>query len=256
MLPREDVMKKVLVHSPTTDTGRIVSSLSGYELVQTRSRLELTEAIVSSAPILCLIVSQERLSPEMREYLSSLKRSFPVLEVCVVTPGEEPALPAGYRHIDGALEASRLRAAVASFVAAVSSVDRREHRRYDWPLQGYLSPDKQQWQPYPVRALSSGGAFLECARNCPNPGSRTFIRIVFQDHALSAACEILPTRAASSNLPPGFGIRFLELGMLARGIIERIVHDSLTHSLLEPEEEPQMPSLSDEDLLEAGFEEL
>jgi hypothetical protein len=235
MLPREDVMKKVLVHSPTTDTGRIVSSLSGYELVQTRSRLELTEAIVSSAPILCLIVSQERLSPEMREYLSSLKRSFPVLEVCVVT---------------------RLRAAVASFVAAVSSVDRREHRRYDWPLQGYLSPDKQQWQPYPVRALSSGGAFLECARNCPNPGSRTFIRIVFQDHALSAACEILPTRAASSNLPPGFGIRFLELGMLARGIIERIVHDALTRSLLEPGEEPQMPSLSDEDLLEAGFEEL
>jgi hypothetical protein len=249
-------MKRVLVYAPAAESGGIIASLAGYELEEPRSKLELTEAIVSKAPILCLIVSQDRLTGEMREYLSSLKKSFPVLEVCVITPGQEPALPPGYCHIDASLAPQRVQSAVAAFVSSVSSVDRRERPRYDWPLQGYLSADKKEWQPFRLRALSSSGAFLECSGVCPDPGSRSFVRVVFQDYALTAACEILPTRVASSNLPPGFGVRFLELGMLARGIIERIVHDALTRSLLEPEEKPQMPSLGDEDLLEAGFEPL
>ena len=95
---------------------------------------------------------------------------------------------------------------------------------------------------------------MECSALGPDPGTRMFVRIVFQDHALTTACEILPTRTASSNLPPGFGVRFVELGVLARGIIDKIVCDALIRSLLEPEEEPEMPTLGGNDLLEAGFE--
>ena len=247
-------MKRVLVYSPAADSGAVAGSLAGYELVELRSKLELTEAIVSKAPVLCLIVSQERLSDEMREFLFSLRTSFPILEVCVVTPGAESRLPEGYRHIDGSLEGPRLQEAVARFVSSVTRLDRREHPRYDWPLQGYLSPDRRQWQPFRVRALSSSGAFMECSGLGPDPGTRMFVRIVFQEHTLTTPCEILPARAASSNLPPGFGVRFVELGMLARGIIDGIVRDALIRSLLEPEQEPEMPTLGGKELLEAGFE--
>ena len=246
-------MERVLVYSPGGG-GELAGLLSGYELLELRTKLELTEAIVSKSPIFCLIVSQERLSEEMRGFLFSLKKSFPILAVCVVTPGTEPSLPEGCRHFDGSLASDRLRKSVAGFVASVTRTDRREHLRYDWPLQGFLSVDRAQWQPYRVRALSSSGAFLECDGLGPEPGAHMYVRIVFQDHALNTACEILPARAASSNLPPGFGIRFSGLGMLARAIIERVVADSLIRSLLEPEEEPEMPTLGGEDLLEAGFE--
>jgi len=247
-------MDRVLIYSPAVDSSAFAASLSGYELIEPRSKLELTEAIVAKSPILCLILSQERLDEETREFLFSLRKSFPILEVCVITPGIERAIPQGYRHLDGSAPPENIHKAVASFVSSVTRVDRREHPRYDWPLQGSLSADRKDWQPFPVRALSSSGAFLECGGLCPDPGTRMYVRIAFQDHSLTAGCEILPARAASSNLPPGFGVRFVELGMLARGIIERIVRDALTRSLLEPEEQPAMPSLGGEDLLDAGFE--
>ena len=247
-------MERVLIYSPVVDSGVLAASLADYELVVPRSRLELTEAIVAKAPLLCLILSQESLDEGMREFLFSLKKSFPILEVCVITPGDEGALPEGYRHLDGTADPESLRKAVAGFVASVSRVDRREHPRYDWPLRASVSADRQGWQPYPLRALSASGAFLESTGVCPDPGTRMYVRVQFQEHALTAGCEVLPARAASSNLPPGFGIRFVELGMLARGVIDRIVRDALIRSLLEPEEEPALPTLGGEDLLDAGFE--
>jgi hypothetical protein len=249
-------MERVLVYAPGAMPRAAVAALSGYEIVQARTRLELTEKIVDLTPLLCLIVGGVSLEGQLREFLFALSRSFPVLEVCVVMPGGRPPLPEGYRHLDGSLAEAALQKALADFVSSVTRKERRGQLRYDWPLQGHLSADGKRWQPYRVRALSSGGAFLEHSGPVPDPGTRLHARIAFQEHALTTECVILPTRLASSNLPPGFGIRFADLEAPARALIDRIVRDALVRSLLEPEAEPQMPSLGEEELLQAGFRRL
>ena len=80
--------------------------------------------------------------------------------------------------------------------------------------------------------------------------------MLFQNFSLQTGYEVLDTRRASSNLPDGFGVRFTDLSDEARSRLERIVRDALVRALLEPESEPQLPSLGDDELLPVGFQPL
>jgi hypothetical protein len=78
----------------------------------------------------------------------------------------------------------------------------------------------------------------------------------FQNFSLETACQVLDTRRASSRLPDGFGVRFLDLGAEAQARLDRIVRDALVQAILEPESEPELPSLDAEELLPGGFQPL
>ncbi len=82
----------------------------------------------------------------------------------------------------------------------------------------------------------------------PTPGTDITLRVCFQDSSFTSECHVLERRMASSNLPPGQGVQFTSLSDRAREIIDRIVSDALMTILFDPNAEPDVPSLGDDDL--------
>jgi hypothetical protein len=51
-------------------------------------------------------------------------------------------------------------------------------------------------------------------------------------------------------------VRFTDLGAEAQARLDRIVRDALVQAILEPDSEPELPSLDAEELLPGGFQPL
>ena len=231
-------MDTVLLYSAGRQTRNLLAALSDYQVRTADSLAEITRLLVGEPDVLCLVLQPGKHAPE--GFLESLKASFPVLSVFLVH--EEPT--AGE---------------LVDLSARIGSLQRRERRekpRFDWPLRGSLSLPGAQPEPYDLRALSSSGAFLQCGGPCPPAGSRGRLRVRFRNFSLETECEVLDTRRASSRLPDGFGVRFTDLGAEAEALLDRIVRDALVQAILEPESEPALPSLGEEELLPGGFQPL
>ncbi len=115
-------------------------------------------------------------------------------------------------------------------------------------MNGYLDGTSGKVKKYKIRSFGAGGAFLESERGCPVPGTQGQIRIEFQNFQMITDCEFLDPRSTSSNLPFGFGVRFLNLGSESERKIDAIVKDALFQILIQPEKEPDVPSLGEEEL--------
>jgi len=231
-------MDAVLLHSAVPQARNLLAALNDHRVRPAGSLPELTRLLVSEPDVLCLVLQPGKHAPE--GFLDSLKACYPVLPVFLVP--EEPT----------AGELTELSARISS----LQRRERREKPRFDWPLQGSLSLPGAEPEPYDLRALSSSGAFLQCEGPCPPAGSRGRLRVRFQNFSLETTCQVLDTRRASSRLPVGFGVRFTDLGAEAQAILDRIVRDALVQAILEPESEPALPSLGEEELLPGGFQPL
>jgi hypothetical protein len=231
-------MDAVLMYSAVPQARNLLAALGDYRVRTADSLAELARLLVGEPSVLCLVLQPGKHAPE--DFLESLKACYPVLPVFLVH--QEPT--AGE---------------LADLAARIGSLERRERRekpRFDWPLQGSLSLPGAQDKPYGLRALSSGGAFLHCEGPCPQAGSRGRLRVRFGNFSLETACEVLDTRTASSRLPDGFAVRFTDLGADAQALLDRLVRDALVRAILEPENEPELPSLGAEELLPGGFQPL
>jgi hypothetical protein len=234
---------------------------SGHEVLAVGSPLELARAVIQSGPVLAAVVCVDPLAEAQRRLLLSLKRSFPLLNLCLVTAADQgSARHEGWALVDSRQGAPALARQVRAFVATVSSTERRERPRFDWPLRGRLAspaqPADAHWQDLDIWALSADGAFLE-APSAPPGGLRATLVIRFQNSQLTVACEVLDPRRASSRLPAGFAVRFLELSEASRQVLERIVEDALLAALLQPEPaRVDIPTLGEEELSIGGFEPL
>ena len=49
-------------------------------------------------------------------------------------------------------------------------------------------------------------------------------------------------------------VRFIQLNEDSMGLIDRIINDALVQTLLEPDSEPEIPTLEEDDLSIPGFE--
>jgi hypothetical protein len=67
-------------------------------------------------------------------------------------------------------------------------------------------------------------------------------------------CEVLDRRPPSLRLPAGFAVRFTQLSEESMQLIDRIIQDALVQTLMEPEGEPEVPTLGEEALSIPGFE--
>ena len=102
----------------------------------------------------------------------------------------------------------------------------------------------------------SGKPFWAARLNDLPVGRGGILRISFQNSRLVTRCEVLDPRQASSKLPSGFAVRFSTLSDDSAKLIDRIVQDALLQTLLQPENEPAIPTLGEEDLSISGFEPL
>lgn len=251
-------MDKIIVYSESLDTHKIVSALPEIEMVPVAGTSELARAIVEQTHVIALIIEKEVVKDPFRRLLSSVKKSFPILQICLISgAGVEPVpavcvIPEKIATEDSDRFAEQLKA----FVSSIGLTDRRDHPRFDWPLKGIISFDDKTWQSYNLWALSADGAFLEHSGSTPPAGSRAILRISFQNSRLVTRCEVLDPRQASSKLPAGFAVRFTLSGEDSMKLINRIVQDALLQTLLQPGSEPAIPTLGEEDLSISGLEPL
>jgi hypothetical protein len=251
-------MERVVVYTETLDIESITPALSGYEIVRAASEAEAARAIVERSRVSTLVLQKAQVDESFGQLLDSIAKSFPLLRVCLImksTAQKPPVelIPQGCRLIaagDPMLEELR------SFLSGSGAADRRERLRFDWPLRGSLSMDGKSWQTYNLWALSAEGAFLESPAAAPARGSRGILRIKFQNSRLSSLCHVLERRPPSSRLPAGFAVRLVKMSAESMEVMDRIIRDALVRSLLEPEEESQIPSLEEQDLAIPEFESL
>jgi len=246
-------MSKVLVYTQSLDPATVEESIDAEKVASVSSFLKLAESIVEEKSLLCVLVQIDGVDSECRAFLESLKRHFPILDVGVITEDRQARLPEGYTRLGVRVEQDAFGEEIRGFLSSLAVRNKRQYARYDWPLKGLLSLDGKSWTEYHLRSVSAGGAFLECERDFPEPGKRAIIKVVFQNSKLVTRCEILDARQASSNMPWGFGVRFTDLSVASRMIIDEIVQDALVHSLVNPDEEPEVPSLAEE-VLTPDFE--
>ena len=242
-------MEKVIVYTQTLDPKIVGAALANLEIRAVAGRAELAEALVRESDVLCVVTQVVAIDAEFESFLASLKRSMARLNVAVICDSCREAVPEVFTHISASLDAGTLMKDLQNFAFSAAITNRRRAHRCDWPLEGFLSVDNSHWESHRVRSLSCNGAFLESEEAWPRPGSRGKLRIVFQDFKVLTACEVLDARFASSALPAGFGVRFVDFSPPSCAVIGRIVDDALVRSLLRPEEEPGAPFLGEESLV-------
>ena len=248
-------MNKVLIFTQNLDPQAVSSALGDLDVTSVESFLELAEEVVEDTSLLCVLIQIDGLDEECQTFLNALKKTFPILNVGVITRGATADMPEGYCRIDLRLEGDEFNHEVQNFISSVAIANKREYDRFDWTLEGFLSLDEgETWTEYPLRSISAGGAFLECSSSTPEPGRNGALRVVFQNFKLLTQCEVVDARHASSLLPPGFGVQFRKLTDVAKTIIDHIVQDALRISLVEPEAEVEVPSLGGEIELTPDFE--
>lgn len=245
---------KTLLYSPQSEPAAVRQALQVSTIVRAGSLAQLTRTLVSDPEVRCLVFVTEVPELALGPFLGSLSRSFSVLPVCVCSATPLPELPERYLRLDLRASEAELTESLRRFLAGCGRSERRALPRFDWPLRASLALAESTEGTYNLRALSASGAFLECPGTCPDAGSAGHLQVLFQNFSLVTDCEVLDRRQASSNLPYGFGVRFVGLSEEAQEKLDRIVRDSLVQSLLEPEAPPEVPSLGDDELLPGGFE--
>jgi hypothetical protein len=239
------IMSKIITYTSTFDPAPLVACLPNAEGIAVHSLHDLSVRLVDEQDVRIVIV-QDRVAEESPGFLSTLKRSFPHLDVVVVTENPDANLPPGILRLDGSLD----RAAQRAIFHGVCGIIQREQRtkaRFDWPLKGQVSLDGETWKTLNVRSLSASGAFLEYEGSLAASGTVAELRTEFQDVSLHTSCEILDVRQPTTILPRGFGVRFIGLPRSTVRSIDAIVRNALLTALLQPDAAPLIPALAPED---------
>ena len=88
----------------------------------------------------------------------------------------------------------------------------------------------------------------------PETGKKAILRIIFRNFKMYTICEILDPRKAYSNLPDGFGVEFIKFSEPSKKIIDNIIDDALVKVITEPDSEPEIPSIGNDELLIDHFD--
>jgi len=249
-------MERIVIYTDTLEVETIAPALQDYEILRAASTAELARAIVERSRVIALIIEKTRSDESFLRLLSSIKKSFPILQICLITDSAADRDSADPAIVDCSIArgGESLIEELQTFVSKIEITERRDHSRFDWPLQGSLTLDAKNWQTYNLWALSADGAFLESPTGAPTPGSTATLKVSFQNSRMVTLCEVLDRRPPSSRLPAGFAVRFTQLSADSMQLFDRIVQDALVQTLLEPGSEPEIPTLGGEDLSIPGFE--
>jgi hypothetical protein len=235
-------MSTIITYTSTFDPAPLVACLPDAEGIAVHSLRDLAVRVVNEQDVRVVIV-QDRVTEEVSRFLSALKRSFPRLDVVVITGSAEEKVPPGILRLDGRIELQELRA-IFHGVCGIIAREQRDKARFDWPLKGRVSLDGDRWQTLSVRSLSASGAFLEYEGSLAESGTTAELRTEFLDSTLRTRCEILDVRPPTASLPRGFGVRFIGLPHSTVRSIDAIVRDALLKALLQPGAEQAIPTLA------------
>jgi hypothetical protein len=218
---------------------------------------DFVEALVDQPHLVGAAVLLNGIDDAWSALIGSVTRSFPLLPLLIAATSHGEAHLSDASSVTAVTIDTNDRSAVERilehFLAEPGQRDRREYHRFDFPLQARLQSSDEPL--HDIRQISAGGAFLVPGGTTPPTGTDCEIEILFQNFAINTVCRILDPRDSSSNLGPGFGIRFTSLSPAAASFIDRTVQDALVAVLTDPGYEPEVPTLDeDADLLSIGDE--
>ena len=229
-------MDKVIVYSQHLS----LDSIENTEIVNIRTKEKLAKALVSEENIRCLVIDIPEISEDHISFFASVKTNFPLLEGIVLTPDTDRIIR-GYRKADR--NNPDYTSQIEEFIKNAQNRNKRAGNRFSWPLTAWFSSDDIDWQELEIFSVSSGGAYLKTETIMPVWGSHANVKIIFANFSLETSCEIVDSESRSSNYPFGFGIRFLSVSEEGKVILNKLINDAVIRILLEPDSEPEIPSL-------------
>ncbi len=243
-----EAMETVVVYAHAISPNIVQAAAPAQDVVMADTTRNLVETVVHRKDVVSVVIEFDGAVEEETRLLRSFVRLFPTIVVAVVadTASVPFPLPQGAVLVPILQAEEEIVTSLREAILPRAQRNRRQFNRFDWPLQAVLGAEPADQPRHRVRALSAGGAFLERSGKNPEPGTTEEITIRFGNFSLSTECEVLNPRQASSSLPDGFGIRFVDLSPKAEALIERIVNDALVHVLLGEDESPDIPSLDEE----------
>jgi hypothetical protein len=257
-------MDTVILYSEGIDPNLVQFAFPATDVLTCYSKRTLIDHLVGRPELLGAILDLREPDDEWTAFLKSVRQSFPMLNVFILTGAENSELCSWYPCMSRNAHEHKLAARLAVYFAEPKSRNRRQYHRFCWPLAASLETPDTPYSAnngnggshsacgFPVVEISAGGAFLEHQGTLPPSGARGTITICFQNMHMKSTCEVLPARQTTSSRPAGFAVRFTNLSDQATAFINRIVQDALMSVLLDPEQQPQMPSIEEDDELLVG----
>ena len=237
-------MDKVIVFSERLELGRI----EGVEIISAGSIEDVARSLVQGENIRSLIVDADSFEDDYHPFLLSVKNNMPLLDAALITERSSEKIR-GYNIFEKKADDNTLVSEITDFIKRSENRNKRDSNRFCWPLSADFSSDNQQWDRLEIYSVSSGGAYLMSRSVFPTAGINGEVSIQFCNFSLRSSCVVVESFSRSSNYPPGFGIRFTSLSDEARKKLDILIDDAVIKILMDPESEPEVPSLESEELL-------
>ena len=234
-------MDIILVFSETIDLKNSYDA----EIRYIYSRAELARTLVSEENIRCLVADLPELTEEYVNFFTSVKINFPMLEGAVLTSETEKTIR-GYKIISR--KGDNYISELGNFIENSQNRNKRGANRFSWPLTAWFSEDDVDWHELEIFSVSSGGAYLKTDEIFPELGSKARVKINFANFSLESGCEIVDSQSRSSSYPFGFSIKFTSISEGGILVLNKLINDAVIKILMEPESDPEIPSIGGSDL--------
>ena len=176
-------MDKVILYSETMDIREVESSIVGYVVTKVTSIHGLVSALAEEPYTASICLQSDRSDEDFSKLLSSIRTTFPKLNICVFTESPDTGSRVEGCHYIEIPAAGGISGVVKAYLNVMDRTDKRKYNRFSWPLEARILDNGGERESYRVHSLSAGGAFLEHERKVPPPESRCRMSIRFQNIA-------------------------------------------------------------------------
>ena len=120
--------------------------------------------------------------------------------------------------------------------AADNNSKRRQYSRVNWPLNVVIAyKDKIRGTiDRNILSISGNGAYISSDTNIPEKGDMLGLTISFKDFKLFTEAKVvwINNDKQKPDLPKGFAVQFIDIGMASQKIIDQIIRDKLLQEIL------------------------
>lgn len=113
---------------------------------------------------------------------------------------------------------------------------RRQYSRVNWPLNVIIAyKDKIRGTiDRNILSISGNGAYISSDTNIPDKGDMLGLTISFKDFKLFTEAKVvwINNENQKPDLPKGFAVQFIDIGMASQKIIDQIIRDKLLQEIL------------------------
>ena len=125
---------------------------------------------------------------------------------------------------------------IMQYIKNIEDNQKRQYSRVNWPLHVIVSyKDKSKDSiDRNILSISGNGAYICSDINIPNKGDMLGLTISFKDFKLFTEAKVVWINDDNKkpDLPKGFAVQFIDIGLASQKIIDQIIRDKLLQEIL------------------------